>query len=61
MIEWFAKSIAVFLAKENIITKEEDDKLVIIACHDAEEMEILADEIIVMKAGKVVCENEKIK
>ena len=24
MIEWFAKSIAVFLAKENIITKEED-------------------------------------
>lgn len=37
------------------------DKLIIIACHDAEEMEILADEIIVMEAGKVVCENEKIK
>lgn len=34
------------------------DKLIIIACHDKEEMECLADEIILMKEGKIVAKED---
>lgn len=33
---------------------KEQDKIVIIACHDADEMDLLADEIIVMEGGHVI-------
>ena len=29
------------------------DKIIIIACHDAAEMDVLADEIIVMETGRI--------
>ena len=32
----------------------DEDRIIIIACHDKEEMEYMADEIIYMKDGKIV-------
>lgn len=32
----------------------DEDRVIVIACHDKEEMEYMADEIIYMKDGKIV-------
>ncbi len=44
----------VILVREILNDLKKRDKIVIIACHDAEEMKILADEIIQMERGKVL-------
>lgn len=44
----------VVLVRSILDELKEQDKLIIIACHDAEEMELLADEIILMENGKIV-------
>lgn len=44
----------VVLVRKILDELKEQDKLIIIACHDAEEMELLADEIILMESGKII-------
>lgn len=40
--------------RQVILNLKDDDRIIIIACHDKEEMELLADEIIPMRQGKIV-------
>lgn len=40
--------------RQVILSLKDDDRIIIIACHDKEEMELLADEIIPMRQGKIV-------
>ena len=44
----------VILIREILDDLKKRDKIVIIACHDAEEMRVLADEIIQMEEGRIV-------
>ena len=44
----------VILIREILDDLKKKDKIVIIACHDAEEMRVLADEIIQMEEGRIV-------
>lgn len=48
----------VILIREILDDLKKRDKLVIIACHDAEEMRVLADEIIQMEEGRIVMVDE---
>ena len=43
----------VILVREILDDLKKKDKLIIIACHDAEEMKILADEIIQINEGEI--------
>ena len=40
--------------RDLIRSLSDEDRIIIIACHDKEEMEYMADEIIYMKDGKIV-------
>lgn len=40
--------------RQVILDLKDDSRIIIIACHDKEEMELLADEIIPMREGKIV-------
>lgn len=44
------------LAKELIYSAKQRNALIIAACHDKEELEMIADEIFVLEGGTVVCQ-----
>ena len=43
----------VLLIRNVLDELKKSDKIIIIACHDAAEMDVLADEIIVMETGRI--------
>ena len=45
--------------KKVLVDLRERDHLIIIACHDREELEYLSDEIIEIKDGTVVCKQKE--
>ncbi len=52
---------SVELVKETLIELKDKGKIIIIACHDREELDYLSDEIYVMKEGKIVGKEEPAK
>lgn len=43
----------IVLVKEILMKKKEEGALIVLACHDIEELELLADEVFEMKEGKI--------